>query len=351
LRVEQDLRSKGIGPEVEGFQKDVTSGGDLAIGEYTSESERSIKSTENAIVATEKQRVALGLLGEQYVRRSAELQMEAELIERNGSATDDFSQQQIQLAGDLAVATDQLNRQNDALRQLADSGLTLNEQMRQLAHDGLMSMEDALVDIITGTKSVKEAFRDMAKSIAADLARMAIRQAITVPLAGLLSSAFMGPAAMAAGPAFGGFTSAAAVGPISWATPMHTGGIIGTEIGGAPRMADPAMFKSAPRFHSGKMPANGNSRMPSRMPGLGGGEIATILKKDEGVFTPNQMKALAPAGGNQTVVVSPNITVNQPPGATEQQGQSFGKAISRELQAMVDERIQRAYRPGGLRNP
>ena len=36
-----------------------------------------------------------------------------------------------------------------------------------------MAFEYALVDIITRTKGVKEAFASMAKSIAADLARMA----------------------------------------------------------------------------------------------------------------------------------------------------------------------------------
>ena len=58
--------------------------------------------------------------------------MEAQLIEQNGVATNEYSQKMIQLAGDTAVASDELNRQNDALRGLADSGLTLNEQMRSL---------------------------------------------------------------------------------------------------------------------------------------------------------------------------------------------------------------------------
>ncbi len=86
------------------------------------------------------------------------------------------------------------------------------------------------------------------------------------------------------------------------------------------------------------------------MPGLGGGEVAAILKKEEGVFTPAQMQSLGPAGGTNTMVLSPTINVQQPQGATQEQGQAFGKGIVRELQGMVDERIQRAFKPGGLRN-
>jgi tape measure domain-containing protein len=339
------LKDQGIPENTPRFQEAISTAGDVAVKDFTQSQEQSIESGRRQITSIGQQTEALGLLGEAYVRRQAELQMEAQLIEETGTATGDLAQQQIQLAGDIAVATDRMNRQNDALRQLADSGLTFNEQMRSISADGLGHMEDALVDIITGTKSVKEAFADMAKSIAADLARMAIRQAITIPLAMGLNSMFGGMGAAAAAPVFGGFASAASVGNINWLPTAHTGGVMGQD---SLRMApvDPAVFTGAPRFHSGKMP----TAMPSTMPKLGGGEMAAILKKDEGVFTPGQMAALGPAGGSQTVVVSPTINVTQPQGATEQQGASFGKAIGREITAMVDERIQRAFRPGGVRN-
>lgn len=341
LQAEQELRSRGTPRDTKGADAFVESGGNRAVEEYNDAQIRSIDSAERSIGAVHNQTIALGLLGEAHVRRSAELQMEAQLIEQNGSATDDFSQKQITLAGDLAVATDQMNRQNDALRQLANSGLTFNEMMRSVAHDGLMSMEDALVDIITGTKGVKEAFADMAKSIAADLARMAIRQAITVPLAMGLNSLFMGGAAAA--PAFGGFASAASVGPIAWS---HTGGIVGKE-STKTAIGDLSVFSNAPRYHTGKP---GSVKAPA----IKAGEVPTILKRDEGVFTPQQMAKLAPAGSgggsSPTIVLSPTIHVTQPQGATEEQGQKFGKGIVREMQAMVDERINHAFRPGGIRN-
>lgn len=53
----------------------------------------------------------------------------------------------------------------------------------------LRSMEDAMIDLISGTSSVKDAFRDMASSIVKDLIRMQIQRSITGPLSGLLNTA------------------------------------------------------------------------------------------------------------------------------------------------------------------
>jgi tape measure domain-containing protein len=319
-------------------QARIKAAGDAAVAEMGSGVRRDLKSGDREIDTINQKSAAMSLLGEARIREMAEIEKTAELQSRGADMADKHTEALIRQAGESAVLTNRLERQNDALDDLANSGMTFNESMRQISYDGLGSLEDALVDIITGTKSVKEAFADMAKAIAADLARMAVRQAITIPLAMGLSSMFMGPAMGAAT----GAPMALTGGGI-----YHTGGIVGRD--NAPSRAVPhSTFVGAPRFHSGKLPANGN--MQSKLPGLGGGEMAAILKKDEGVFTPQQMASLGPAGGNQTVVVSPTINVQQPPGATEQQGQAFGKGIVRELQGMVDERIQRAFRPGGLRN-
>jgi tape measure domain-containing protein len=253
---------------------------------------------------------AMALNGDAQIRRNAEIEKMVALERAGQSATNDLGQSQIKLAGDLAVAENALNQQNDALQDLANSGLTTTQQMRSLSYDGLMHMEDALVSLITGTKSVKEAFHDMAKAVANDLARMAVRQAITIPLAGMLGMGMM---------------------PM-----MHSGGIVGKETTGSRMM--PGSIPGVQRYHSGKMP------------GIGGGEVPTILNRNEGVFTPAQMASLGPAGGGATSVFSPVINVTQPKGATDAEGQTFGKAIVRQMQQMVDDRIGHAYRPGGIRN-
>ena len=62
--------------------------------------------------------------------------------------------------------------------------------------------------------------------------------------------------------------------------PFHSGGIVGSE-GGHFRQIPAAVFANAPRYHDG----------------IGPGERPAILRDDEGVFTPGQMKALGPRGG------------------------------------------------------
>ena len=316
----------------------IEAAGAVAVADMSAGVRRESEELKNQITTTAELSGAMAVYGEQRIREMAEIEMRNNLLARGADMTDANTEATIRFAGESAVLTNRLERQNDALDQLANSGLTFNEQMRSISADGLGHMEDALVDIIMGTKSVKEAFADMARSIAADLARMAVRQAITIPLAMGLNSLFMGGAAAA--PAFGGFASAAEVGPINWFPQYHTGGIVGKETP-MTAMVDPGVFKTAPRFHAGT---------PDKLPKLASNEMPAVLKKDEGVFTPAQMQALGPAGGNQTVVVSPTINVNQPAGATEEQGQRFGKGIMRELQGLVDDRISRAFRPGGIRN-
>lgn len=68
----------------------------------------------------------------------------------------------------------------DPLEQWFSETLVTAEQVReayqQVAADGLDSISNGLVDVITGTKTAKEAFADMARSILADIAKIAAKQ-------------------------------------------------------------------------------------------------------------------------------------------------------------------------------
>lgn len=64
--------------------------------------------------------------------------------------------------------------------------LKAQEDAAKAMQKNLRPVEDALVDVIMGTKSATEAFRDMARSIIRDLIRMQIQQSITAPLGQLL---------------------------------------------------------------------------------------------------------------------------------------------------------------------
>jgi hypothetical protein len=97
-------------------------------------------------------------------------------------------------------------------------------------------------------------FKSLADSILADLTRMAVRQSITAPLAGLLQGAFAG------GGMFGLF---------------HQGGIVG-ERPPAVRQADPGLFAHAPRFHGGGLIG---------WPGLRPDEVPIIARRGEEVLT------------------------------------------------------------------
>mgnify|MGYP000082511257 CR=1 FL=1 len=66
---------------------------------------------------------------------------------------------------------------------------TLGEEIKKTAmtmtdvgRAGLNKLEDSLVDFALGAKSAKDAFKDMARSIIADLIRMSIQQRITAPI-------------------------------------------------------------------------------------------------------------------------------------------------------------------------
>ena len=62
--------------------------------------------------------------------------------------------------------------------------------MQDVAQRGVRSLEDAMVDLISGTRSAKDAFADMARSIIRDIIRMQVQQNITQPLNTAISGFF-----------------------------------------------------------------------------------------------------------------------------------------------------------------
>lgn len=62
----------------------------------------------------------------------------------------------------------------------------INDALESVQVEGLQSLQDGLMGVIDGTKSVGEAFGGMAKGIINDLIKIGIQQAIIKPLAGLL---------------------------------------------------------------------------------------------------------------------------------------------------------------------
>lgn len=91
-------------------------------------------------------------------------------------------------AEELLIKQEQLNGSWEygaqvALKNYATEAANVNKAAQNVVTNGLKSMEDALVGIMMRTTSVADAFRSMANSIISDLARMAIRQMVTAPIA------------------------------------------------------------------------------------------------------------------------------------------------------------------------
>ena len=75
----------------------------------------------------------------------------------------------------------------DKLRSFGDSIKTLKESMADVVVKGIKGMEDALVNFVT---TGKLNFRNLANSIIADMARIAIQQTITKPFTNFITGLF-----------------------------------------------------------------------------------------------------------------------------------------------------------------
>ena len=148
------------------------------------------------------------------------------------------------------------------------------EVLRAGVTSGLETAEDALVKFAeTGRlefTSLREAFTSLVNSILVDLTRIAIRRSIIEPVANYLGDLF--------GSADAGVTYPAG----TTAALSHAGGIAGSELIRRSRTVPREIFAGAPRLHGGGF--------------IGPGEVPTILRRGEGVFTPGQMAALGRQG-------------------------------------------------------
>jgi len=93
------------------------------------------------------------------------------------------------LPAELEAIREELEKSKSPLLEYAESIEKIQFNMDDLALKGIKSMEDALVSLVNGTLSAKDAFKSMARSIVNDLIRIQIQKSITGPLAGAISGA------------------------------------------------------------------------------------------------------------------------------------------------------------------
>jgi len=228
-----------------------------------------------------------------------------------------------------AVSTNAFTQQ---MQQWSDLGNNMAQYMSGVAS----SMADALTSMIMGEEVDWQA---LLKNMIKDLVNMGIKYLMSSlmggkgQVAGMMSGkggkgGMGGKGMMAKGGGKGAFGIA------------HTGGIVGRLSGS--KMVSPLAFAGAPRFHEGGL---------IRGMGLGPDEVPIIAKKGEGVFTPEQMSAMA--GGSRSMAVNTNVTVNAQ-GGDKTQNEDLARQVAREVESsvrgIVYKEMRAQMRPGNMMN-
>ena len=166
----------------------------------------------------------------------------------------------------------------DAKQKVKSWGETWQEIGGQINEQFAGGLTDALFSFGESAQSAGQAFENFAKRTLEWIARIILQQTIL--------NALMGVAGLGGG---SGTPHVKVINGSTTAFGMHAGGIVGSDRASFIRSIDPSVFTNALKLHTG---------------GILSDEVPAILKKGEGVFTPEQMRAL---GANQT---SPSVQIN-----------------------------------------
>jgi tape measure domain-containing protein len=185
---------------------------------------------------------------------------------------------------------------SESLRKYIETSKDIAGQVGNAFTNAFNGMEDALVDFVTTGKA---SFTDFANSVLRDIARIVVRQSIMTPIAQGVGAMFGG-----------GYTTDYSI-PMT-SSGYHSGGIVGSESSFS-RNVNSSIFNNAPKYHNG---------------GLVGGEVPAILKRGEGVFTPEQMKAL---GATNIQIIDQRSSPNSSQISTEESSGADGQRLVRVL--------------------
>lgn len=153
-----------------------------------------------AALEAETANINLNTAARERARIAAELETVAKQINKEaGLGTNVVTVEQRQRIDELAEAYGRaaaaIEQAHSPLATFARESANLNRQLNAFGAESLNTVTNELASVVTGTRSVSDAFKSMTNSILQDLARIAIRKAITGPLAEALGSglsAFMG---------------------------------------------------------------------------------------------------------------------------------------------------------------
>lgn len=222
------------------------------------------------------------------------------------------------------IVSDYIKARRDQLVRETESGF---ETMLRSWKDTTTAMDSAAQNwadnFVNALVEGKLSFKDFAKSILADIAKIIIRAQIANAIVSAIGS-------------FGGGSSAGAsaganVRPAVHSAPkLHSGGVVGQNSSGSTKVHD-AIFASAMRYHNGGIA------------GLKPNEVPTILERGERVLTAEQQRGM---GGRSAPNVQVNI-INEGGQAMEEKSRS--SSFDGESY-VIDIVTAAAGRPGKMRN-
>lgn len=223
-----------------------------------------------------------------------------------------------------AAIRDQYQAQTNPVSQQMEQWKDYSGQLMDQTTSWMDSLAGGVSGLITGTGDLQGAVNGILNDV------------VTAQVKYLYSSMAGDKTANAAGK-LGGKGGGKSVGQ------AHTGGIAGGRLKTV--KADPAAFINAPKFHTGGVVG---------VPRLKKDEVPIVAKKKEGIFTEEQMAALAPVGsGAGSVTINAPVTVNGSAG-THEENQDLAKRMAREMEAtmrgVVVQEIRNQQRPGNMMN-
>lgn len=251
-----------------------------------------------------------------------------------------------QVLEDIKTPAEKYNEQVDILNDLLSRGLLTTEQYERALEKARSAMEksandeksmlddlkqsiegwgrDAADAITDWALEGKGSFKDFADAVIKDIMRMVLYQQLLKPImTGISNGSWIGSAVSFVGGLFG--SSGGTVTGTQYNADVagsFTGGGLGFHSGGMATEPgfyrigiNPRIFDSAPRYHGG----------------IGPNETAAILRKDEGVFTPGQMRALGLMAGRGATTINVPIKMD---------GQS-DKRLASNLRRAIEDTVRR----------
>jgi tape measure domain-containing protein len=258
-------------------------------------------------------------------------------------------------AGQLDVqATEQFEAEKAAIRQKFAAQDPMAKQMKEWGNlqDNLAqastqwtdSIADGLTGLISGTGDLKSMMQSL-QQVASSIINIFIKKMMS----GMMGSKSGGAGGLGSKASKGATTAGAGAGKAGKATVgmAHTGAMLGQGVSMS-RMVNPAIFKNARKFHSGANAIGGRRLLP--------GEIPIIAKKEEGIFTKEQMSAMGDkmssgSGGGQTIAINAPVTVNASGGTPEQNAdlaKQMGAQMESTMRGVVVDELSRQMRPGNM---